>query len=179
MTPSGRSGARRPRPKRVKPRSKGLKRADISLIVQAPRWRTDARAIAQVRRAARETLAMYAKTRQPQLLTILLGDDAQLKELNALFRGQHKATNVLSFPGEGKNYLGDVAIAFGMTSREARAHGKRLSAHAAHLAAHGVLHLLGYDHESERDAKIMEKLEARIMARLGLPDPYAHPREAA
>jgi probable rRNA maturation factor len=147
--------------------------------VNEPHWRADARALLLVRRAAALALAMGAKTRAPQALTILLSGDAELKQLNALFRGRNKPTNVLSFPAMEKNYLGDLAIAYGVAAREAREQGKLLSAHAAHLAAHGVLHLLGYDHERERDAKIMEALEARILARLGLPDPYAQTRAAA
>lgn len=179
MSTSGRSGAKRPRPKRERPRSKGLKRARLTLTVEEPHWRVEARALLLVRRAAALALTMGARARTPQALTILLSGDAQLKELNALFRGQNKPTNVLSFPAAGKNYLGDVAIAYGVAAREARGQGKRLSAHAAHLAAHGVLHLLGYDHGNERDAKIMETLEARILARLGLPNPYTTARAAA
>jgi probable rRNA maturation factor len=179
MSTSGRRAAKRPRPKRERPQSKGLKRARLTLTVNEPHWRADARALLLVRRAAALALDMGAKTRSPQALTILLSGDAELRQLNALFRGRNKQTNVLSFPAMEKNYLGDVAIAYGVTAREARGQGKRLSAHAAHLAAHGVLHLLGYDHESERDAKIMEALEVRILARLGLPDPYAQTRAAA
>ncbi len=179
MSTSGRRAAKRPRPKRERPRSKGLKRARLTFTVDEPHWHGEPRALRLVRRAAALALAMGGRARKPQALTILLSSDAQLKELNALFRGQNKPTNVLSFPATEKNYLGDVAIAYGVTAREARGQGRRLSAHAAHLAAHGVLHLLGYDHENERDAKIMEALEARILARLGLPNPYAQTRAAA
>jgi probable rRNA maturation factor len=176
MKTSGRSGAKRPRPKREISRS-GTKRADITLIVEEKLWRSDRRALALVRRAVGETLVKAA--RRPRALTILLSGDAHLKELNALFRGRAMPTNVLSFPASGTNYLGDVAIAYGVAAREARAEGKPFAAHAAHLAVHGVLHLLGYDHENAREAQIMEALEARILARLGLADPYAPIREAA
>lgn len=176
MKTSGRSGAKRPRPKREISRS-GAKRADITLIVEEKLWRNDTRAMALIRRAVQEALAKAA--RRPRALTILLSGDAHLKELNALFRGRAKPTNVLSFPASEANYLGDVAIAYGVASREAKSEGKPFAAHAAHLAIHGVLHLLGYDHENEHEAKIMEALEARILARLGIADPYAPIREAA
>jgi probable rRNA maturation factor len=179
MISSGRSGAHRPRPKRESSRSWGKKRARLTLIVEEKLWRSDPRAVAFVRRAALEALARCARTRAPRGLTILLTSDARVKELNALFRGRRKATNVLSFPGAEKNYLGDVAIAYGVTAREARGQGKRLSAHGAHLAAHGVLHLLGYNHEDEGEAEVMEALEMHVLARLGLPNPYARARAAA
>lgn len=175
MTTSGRSGAKRPRPKRERSRS-GKKRAPITLIVEEREWQRDPRALSLIRRAVREALA---KSRRPRALTILLSDDAHLKELNALFRGRDKATNVLSFPAGAADYLGDVAIAHGVAAREARTEGKSFAAHAAHLAVHGVLHLLGYDHEKEREAAVMEALEARILVRLGIADPYTRAREAA
>jgi probable rRNA maturation factor len=144
--------------------------------VEEREWQRDPRALSLIRRAAREALA---KSRRPRALTILLSDDAHLKELNALFRGRAKPTNVLSFPAGAADYLGDVAIAYGVAMREARAEGKSFAAHAAHLAVHGVLHLLGYDHEKTREAAVMEALEARILARLGISDPYTRAREAA
>jgi len=150
-------------------------RARLSLIVEEKSWASEPRAIALVRRAARTALPKSARG----AVTILLSDDAHLKELNGLFRGKPKPTNVLSFPADDAKYLGDVAIAYGVTAREARAEGKAFAAHAAHLAVHGVLHLLGYDHENERDAKIMEAHEACILVRLGIADPYARVREAA
>jgi probable rRNA maturation factor len=109
-------------------------------------------------------------------LTILLTGDAALKKLNTAFRAHAKPTNVLSFPAapNSENYLGDVAIAYGVAAKEARAAGKSLSDHAVHLAVHGVLHLLGYDHETMKQAKIMEPLETEILASLGIADPYAH-----
>jgi probable rRNA maturation factor len=180
MTTSGRSGASRPRPKRGSTRPTGKKRARLNIIVEDRLWRNDSAAIALVRRAALAALGMAGRrVHETKVVTILLSGAPRLKELNALFRGHNKATNVLSFPGVQENYLGDVAIAYGVAAREARSEGKRFSAHAAHLAAHGVLHLLGYDHEAARDAKIMEALEARILAKLGLADPYAPKRAAA
>ena len=111
----------------------------------------------------------------PGKLTVLLTDDARLRALNAAFRGKDKATNVLSFPAPPSEalYLGDVALAYGVTEREARAQSKSFAAHAAHLVVHGILHLTGYDHEKARDARAMETLETAILARLGIADPYA------
>ncbi len=105
-------------------------------------------------------------------VTILLADDARLKALNAQFRRRNKATNVLSFAGEEPLYLGDIAIAYETTRSEARAQRKRLCAHAAHLVVHGILHLFGYDHEDAREATAMETLETKLLAELGLADPY-------
>jgi probable rRNA maturation factor len=107
-------------------------------------------------------------------LTILLAGDAQLRALNHDFRGKNKPTNVLSFPAppNADRYLGDVALAFGVTEKEARVSGKRLADHAAHLVVHGVLHLLGFDHVTPKKAREMEPLETRILAGLGIADPY-------
>jgi probable rRNA maturation factor len=106
---------------------------------------------------------------------VLLTGDAQLKALNHDFRGKNKPTNVLSFPAPAnkENYLGDVALAYDVTQNEALAAGKRFADHATHLVVHGVLHLLGFDHVRPRDAQRMEPLETRILAELGIADPYA------
>jgi probable rRNA maturation factor len=79
---------------------------------------------------------------------------------------------VLSFPSDEKDYRGDIALAYGVTSAEAKAAQKTFADHAAHLVVHGVLHLAGYDHERLKDAKIMEPLEVKILKRLGIADPY-------
>jgi len=101
-----------------------------------------------------------------------LADDRKLQALNRDFRGKDKPTNVLSFPGlEGHG--GDIAIAYGVTAKEAKAAAKNFADHASHLVVHGVLHLAGYDHERPKDARVMEPLEARILKRLGIADPYA------
>lgn len=110
-------------------------------------------------------------------LTILLSNDKKLHTLNVTFRGKDKPTNVLSFPSQQGEYLGDVAVAYGATSREAREQKKAFADHATHLVVHGVLHLLGYDHESKRAAMIMEPLETKILGELGIDDPYT--RKAA
>ena len=97
-----------------------------------------------------------------------------MQDLNARFRGKDNATNVLSFPApeSARPHLGDVALAYGVCAREAAEQGKTLAAHLTHLTAHGVLHLLGYDHEAEAEAEVMEGLERAVLADLGFPDPY-------
>lgn len=122
-------------------------------------------------------------------LSILLTSDAEVRRLNKLWRGQDKPTNVLSFPAgqftlgrQEKNkksmaqskpiLLGDVVMARETILREARSEKKTPRAHVSHLVVHGVLHLLGYDHEHSKAAKIMEKLERQVLARLKVADPY-------
>jgi probable rRNA maturation factor len=117
----------------------------------------------------------------------VLSDDSTIRALNRDWRGKNAPTNVLSFPapelpagqrrdGKGKNsspYIGDIVIAYQTVAREADAEGKPFGHHLAHLAIHGFLHLHGYDHENDRDAQTMERLERKILARLAIPDPYA------
>jgi probable rRNA maturation factor len=105
-------------------------------------------------------------------ITVLLTSSAKLRALNRKFRGKDKATNVLSFAVTEPGYLGDVAIAYGVAATEAKREKKPLIDHVAHLALHGTLHLLGYDHETARQAKVMETLETRLLAQLGIADPY-------
>jgi len=108
-------------------------------------------------------------------LVILLTDDAHVRDLNARFRGKDAATNVLSFPAppNARDLLGDIALAYGVCSREAEAQSISLEDHLRHLTVHGVLHLFGYDHEIDSEAEAMEQLERRILAGLGVADPYA------
>jgi probable rRNA maturation factor len=145
-----------------------MKLAQVTIVVEDGRWR---KARAQVKRAA---LAAYARANADAAkpFTILLTTDSKLRALNADFRGKDKATNVLSFPSGDPDYLGDIAIAYGVTAKEALAEGKSFAHHASHLAVHGVLHLLGFDHERARDAKVMEPLEIEILAGLKIPNPY-------
>jgi probable rRNA maturation factor len=145
--------------------------ARISLRIEDAMWR--AADLALLRRAARTALASAQRTGE---LTVLLTNDDSMRVLNKKFRGKPKSTNVLSFCSvaqSGDGYLGDIAIAFGVAAHEAEAARKSLSDHAAHLVVHGVLHLLGYDHETPRDAQTMEALEVAILKRLGIDDPYA------
>lgn len=107
-------------------------------------------------------------------LAILLADDETVRDLNARFRGKDGPTNVLSFPApeNPEGHLGDIALAYGVCAREAREQGKSIGHHLQHLVAHGVLHLLGYDHMSDDEAEAMEGLERVVLAGLGVPDPY-------
>jgi probable rRNA maturation factor len=108
-------------------------------------------------------------------ITVLLTDDATVRDLNLRFRAKDAATNVLSFPSGSNSHgrLGDIALAYGVCAAEAREQGKPLGDHLQHLVAHGVLHLLGYDHADDAEAEAMEALERRILAGLGIGDPYA------
>jgi probable rRNA maturation factor len=110
-------------------------------------------------------------------LSIRIVTPAESRRLNARYRGRDKPTNVLSFPcqpprGLRPLPLGDLVICAQVVGREARAQGKPAEAHWAHMTVHGVLHLLGYDHDRNREAARMEALEKKILARLGYPDPY-------
>lgn len=112
-------------------------------------------------------------------IAVVLTDDAAIRALNKRWRGQDKPTNVLSFPAQampgedGPPHLGDIVIAFETMAAEAARDEKPFAHHLAHLAVHGYLHLLGHDHETDRDASKMEQLETQILARIGVPDPYA------
>ena len=110
-------------------------------------------------------------------VSLLLGDDRAIAALNLEFRGKDGPTNVLSFPpaGEGgvPGFLGDIALAAETIASEAEFQGKSFDNHAAHMAVHGFLHLLGYDHEQDTDAEAMEARERAILASLGIADPYA------
>jgi len=140
----------------------------ITLLVEDPKWRSHPGLMARLTEAAE---AARRSARLKGGVTILLANDKKLKALNHNFRGFDKPTNVLSFPG-GAGYAGDIAIAYGVTSKEAKTAAKSFVDHAAHLVVHGVLHLAGYDHEVPADAKVMEPLEVKILKRLGIADPY-------
>ncbi|HXJ02404.1 MAG TPA: rRNA maturation RNase YbeY [Micropepsaceae bacterium] len=168
-------------PRRRAPRKPAAKAPAIVLIVEEPRWRKDAPALRLIRRAARLALSSPLSSaggegrgeEDPRSLTILLTNDARLRALNASFRGKDKPTNVLSFSAdEDSPSLGDIAMAYGVVTREARAQGKDFAAHAAHLALHGTLHLQGWDHENAKDARRMEALEIKLLSALGITDPY-------
>jgi len=147
----------------------------IEVEIESPDWTQalpDAEALA---RSAAEAALMSAKL-QGDVVVLLAGDE-EIAALNLQFRARPGPTNVLSFPspGSARPHLGDIAVAFGVTAREAAEQGKSLDHHLMHLVAHGVLHLVGYDHESEAEAETMEALERRVLAGLGAPDPYADP----
>ena len=108
-------------------------------------------------------------------VVILLADDAHVQQINAQFRDKDRPTNVLSFPApdSARPHLGDLILAYGVCAAEATQHGKSLSDHLSHLTVHGVLHLLGHDHEVEDEAEAMEAEERRLLASLGIADPYS------
>lgn len=141
----------------------------ITLTIEDARWRKVRGLQARLKRAITEALRQGGAEGS---LTLLLTTDKKVQSLNHDFRGKDMPTNVLSFPAEAGDYLGDIAIAYGVTAKEAKASGKALQDHAIHLAVHGVLHLLGYDHITARKAKVMEPLEVAILKRLKIADPY-------
>lgn len=159
----------------VRTRSSLFKRTEIVIGIQEPRWGRSS--LARMRRAARNALRYAGREGE---LTILLADDETLCALNRRFRGIPRATNVLSFPSgmADGSYLGDIALALGVAEREAQEGGKTLEDHAAHLAVHGVLHLMGYDHKRLREARVMEAAEIDILKELGIDNPYGHTQAA-
>jgi probable rRNA maturation factor len=158
------------------------------VLVVADGWRAEPDAEAVIHRA----IAAAAETVQAETgeagfgeaeLAVMLTDDAGIRTLNSNWRGIDKPTNVLSFPtlqptgaggpDEAPRMLGDIAIAYQTTRKEADDEQKPFDHHLSHLAIHGFLHLMGYDHETDDDAEAMEGLEQEILAQLGIPDPYA------
>jgi probable rRNA maturation factor len=126
---------------------------------------------AVARRGIPRAAALRAWAGNASGITLRIVGEGEGRRLNLKFRRKNKATNVLSFPyGNGR---GDVVLCHPVIAREARAQGKSIAAHYAHLVVHGILHLRGYDHEKKRDAKRMEAREVRLLRRLGFPDPYA------
>ena len=118
-----------------------------------------------------------ADVRSAAMVGVILTDDAEQRRLNRDYRGKDAPTNVLSFPiGDaapgGPVMLGDVVLAFETVAREAAEQRKSLADHLRHLVVHGVLHLLGFDHETGAEAEVMETREREILAGLGVPDPY-------
>jgi probable rRNA maturation factor len=157
----------------------------IDLSLPCAAWRKALpRVAALARAAARAALAQSGKRILRAELSLVLADDATVRALNARWRGKDKATNVLAFASDeppvcgAPVLLGDVVLAFETVAREAREQGKNLADHLSHLIVHGVLHLLGYDHLRAAPARRMEALEKRILASLGIGDPYRL-REAA
>ena len=147
--------------------------AGVAVVFEEPGWRRLLpRAGSLARRAVAAALREAGAT-DGGTVTVLLAGDRELRRLNAEHRGRDKPTNVLSFPGAAPaEHLGDIALALGVVRREARAQGRRMSAHFAHLVAHGTLHLLGHDHLSAGEARRMEGAEARVLRRLRLPNPW-------
>ncbi len=163
----------------------------IAVAIEGSDWTAALPAVrAGCRRAALAALhGAQVRARDRLEISILLTDDAVIRTLNRDHRGRDRATNVLSFPGVDATtlqkdatqggtvgrpapiLLGDVVVAFETVAAEAAAQGKILADHLSHLIAHGVLHLLGYDHETNDEARRMERLETGILADLGVADP--------
>ena len=154
---------------------------DIDLVVEAGEWLVQERLEELVGRAAAAAFAEVGAGRGGRSeLSVVFTDDAAIRELNAGWRGKDKPTNVLSFPafpetreGPLPPMLGDIVLAAGTVAREAALEGKPVENHITHLVVHGLLHLLGYDHETDMQAEEMEAVERAALARLAIPDPYA------
>jgi probable rRNA maturation factor len=153
------------------------------VLVVAECWQNEPDAEAVIQRAIAAAAEEVDADVGDAELAVMLTDDPGIRTLNSNWRGIDKPTNVLSFPalqgegarkpGDAPRMLGDIAIAYETTRREADAEGKPFEHHLSHLAIHGFLHLINYDHENDADAEEMEALETEILEQLGIPDPYA------
>lgn len=152
---------------------------DIDIAVEAGDWPDEAELRLLAERAAAAALTHLGQASDASELSILFTDDAHIRALNRDWRGKDKPTNVLSFPafetvpGDPLPLLlGDIVLARETIAAEAALEEKPLDHHLCHLVVHGLLHLLGYDHEDEAEAERMEALERRILSELAIPDPY-------
>jgi probable rRNA maturation factor len=154
------------------------------VLIVADAWNSEPDADAVIQRAVAVAAEMADADTADAELAVMLTDDAGIRTLNSNWRGIDKPTNVLSFPAlrpptgvSGADdippMLGDIAIAYETARREADDEQKPFDHHLSHLAVHGFLHLVGYDHETDDEAEAMEALEIEILAQLGIPDPYA------
>jgi probable rRNA maturation factor len=156
---------------------------EIALLVESPLWGDPEGDLAPWRGLVSAAIAAAVEVAELDVpdeaeLSVVLTDDAAIRILNRDHRGKDKPTNVLSFPGFSPDedpvpLLGDIVVAQETVAREAAEEGKSIADHFSHLIVHGMLHLFGYDHETEADAEIMEDEERRILAALGIADPYA------
>jgi probable rRNA maturation factor len=152
------------------------------VLVVADCWQTEPDAEAVIHRAVAAAAEIADADIGEAELAVMLTDDAGIRTLNNNWRGIDKPTNVLSFPAlppagpggpdDAPRMLGDIAIAYETTRKEADDEQKPFDHHLSHLAIHGFLHLIGYDHENDDDAETMETLEQEILAQLGIPNPY-------
>lgn len=147
----------------------------VDVAIEADVWTVHRDAEDIVRKAIEAAATFENRSGE---VAVMLTDDATIQQLNAQWRGMDKPTNVLSFPASEAiaaqdGHLGDIAIACETVAREAEAENKAFSDHLAHLAIHGYLHLIGFDHETDDEACRMESLETRILSSLAIADPYA------
>jgi probable rRNA maturation factor len=159
----------------------------LEVLVVADCWQAELDAEAVIHRAIATAAELVAADVGDSELAVMLTDDAGIRTLNNNWRGIDKPTNVLSFPAlqpsgrrgpaEPPRMLGDLAIAYETTRREADEEQKPFDHHLSHLAIHGFLHLIGYDHEKDEPAETMEELEREILSQLGIPDPYAERKD--
>ena len=152
----------------------------IEFAIESPDWSAASGAEAVICRAVDAAVSDNGPIEAE--VGVVLADDARIRALNRTWLGNDTATNVLSFPAprepdSGVRFLGDIVFAIETIRREAEAEEKTFEQHLTHLAVHGVLHLLGFDHERDEDAETMEGRERRILAGLGIADPYAPARE--
>lgn len=150
----------------------------IAISIEGGDWPDEPR-LRKIAEHAVAAAARHAGVTVDTELSLLFTDDASIQTLNREWRGKNKPTNVLSFPAfslkpgnQPGPAMGDVVLARETVSREAGEEGKSVESHLSHLIVHGVLHLLGYDHETDEDAAVMEDLERLILADLGIADPY-------
>lgn len=153
---------------------------DIDILIEAEGWPKEEALLQLAQKAVDAAWKSLFTDDGKTELSLVFTDDASIKELNAQWRNKHKATNVLSFPAfpikagtKPKMMLGDIVIARETVMREAQEEGKPFEHHLNHMIVHGFLHLLGYDHEDDTDAEIMEQQERVILAALAIPDPYS------
>jgi probable rRNA maturation factor len=157
--------------------------SDVLIVAEC--WQAEPDAEAVIHRAIATAAEIANADHGEAELAVMLTDDEGIRTLNSNWRGIDKPTNVLSFPAlqptgprgpdDAPLMLGDIAIAYQTTRKEADDERKPFEHHLSHLAVHGYLHLIGYDHENDADADAMEGLETEILAQLGIPDPYSDP----
>lgn len=149
------------------------KKLDITFHVENPVWKVKLRPYTKTVQEILDTCLCWYDKKGDFEIAVVLADDAFVQNLNKQYRGKDKPTNVLSFPASlGDGELGDIILAFETIEREAAEQQKTFRNHATHLLVHGFLHLLGYDHIEEKEAEIMEKLEIKILKKLGISNPY-------
>ena len=145
----------------------------IDIAVEHEAWTALGDLFARVETAVAAALDAAGETQVDGAeLSVVLADDAFVRNLNARWRGKDCATNVLSFPAAAPPMLGDIVVAYETASREAAAAGHPLTDYLAHLVVHGTFHLLGHDHEDDAEADAMERLESIALSRLGIASPY-------